>query len=107
MTRRRVIVALLLSYTSAFCPFVSSTSGFIGLIGSKKPRFQSKAYTRSILTMRLNLKSLQRSALMKLKHNNSRIQLKDARDNVSGWIAGVAAQKLWEAVHLDVETQLK
>ena len=65
MMRRQIIVELLLSLISAFRPFVSSTDGLIGPVGPRKSRFQSRARTRSILTMKLNPKSLQPNAPVK------------------------------------------
>ena len=58
MARRRVIVALLLSYTSASHLSVSSAGDLAGSVGSRKSRFQSRACIRSFLTIRLKPKSL-------------------------------------------------
>ena len=54
-----VIDAFPLLYTSTPKPSDSSTSIVIDLVDSKKVDFQSRVYTRSTLTMKLNQKGLQ------------------------------------------------
>lgn len=59
MSRRRVIVALLPPCIPAFYPSGSIIRTFIGPVGSRQPRLQSKAFAMNTLTMRLSPKSLQ------------------------------------------------
>lgn len=63
MHRHRIIVALLQPYTSGFDVSASEISVLVDMIGSTKPRLQSRSYTRRTLTVQVEPGELALQAL--------------------------------------------